>query len=49
MNIHETEKFVEDVKVALAEIDGLAISEHADGYDTLHRNLESALSTIEGI
>jgi hypothetical protein len=49
MNIDETEKFVEDVKVALVEIDDLAISEHADRYDNLHRNLEAALSTIDGL
>ncbi|MEI9907285.1 MAG: hypothetical protein WDO06_04635 [Actinomycetota bacterium] len=49
MNVDDTDKFLEDVKVALTEIDELPISEHGDRYERLHRNLESALSSIDGL
>jgi hypothetical protein len=49
MNAEETEKFVTDVKDALSEIDGLPINEHSERFLQLHRNLESALTTIDGL
>lgn len=49
MNSDETEKFVSDVKDALAEIDGMPVGQHGDRYLQLHRNLEAALTTIDGL
>lgn len=49
MNSEETEKFVSDVKDALVEIDTLAVGEHGERYLQLHRNLESALTGIDGL
>ncbi len=49
MNSEETEKFVLDIKDALLEIDGLPVNEHGERFLQLHRNLESALSTIDGL
>lgn len=49
MNSEETEKFVSDVKDALVEIDGLPVHEHGERFIHLHRSLESALSTIDGL
>ena len=49
MNSEETEGFVANVKDALAEIDGLEVSQHGERYLQLHRNLESALTTIDGL
>ena len=49
MNAVETEKFVSDIKDALLEIKGLPVPEHGVRYEQLHRNLEVALSTIDGL
>ena len=49
MNSEETEGFVANVKDALAVIDGLEVSQHGERYLQLHRNLETALTTIDGL
>ena len=49
MNADETEKFVSDIKDALLEIDGLPVLDHGVRYEQLHRNLDAALSTIDGL
>lgn len=49
MNSEETEKFVSDVKDALLDIDGLPVAQHGERYLQLHRNLEAALTTIDGL
>jgi len=49
VNAEETEKFGSDVKDGLVEIDGLPVNEHGERFLQLHRNLESALSSIDGL
>ena len=49
MNSEETAGFVANVKDALAEIDGLEVNQHGERYQQLHRNLETALTTIDGL
>lgn len=49
MNTDETEKFVSDIKGDLLEINELPVSDHGVRYEQLHRNLEVALSTIDGL
>ncbi len=45
----EGENFVEDVKNELSRIDSLPVNEHADNFESVHQNLERALSTIDGL
>lgn len=40
---------LESTKAQLDEIDSLPISEHAGRLEGVHRKLESALSTIDGL
>ena len=42
-------EILESVKAQLNDIDSLPISEHAQGLEGVHRKLESALSTIDGL
>lgn len=37
------------VKLQLDQIDDLPISEHAQHLESVHRKLESALSTVDGL
>ncbi len=46
---NETSDILESVKAHLDEIDSLPISEHAGRLEGVHRKLESALSTIDGL
>ena len=47
--LNESGDIVEVVKAQLDEIDSLPISEHAQRLEGVHRKLESALSTIDGL
>ncbi len=47
--LNESSDILEVVKVQLDEIDSLPISEHAQRLEGVHRKLESALSTIDGL
>lgn len=40
---------LEEIKVELEQIDTLPTAEHAQRFEELHRKLERALSTIEGL
>ncbi len=47
--LNETSDILEGAKAQLDEIDSLPISEHAGRLEGVHRKLESALSTIDGL
>lgn len=47
--LDESGDILEVAKVQLNEIDSLPISEHAQRLEGVHRKLESALSTIDGL
>ena len=40
---------LEEIKTELDQIDELPTAEHAQRFEGVHRKLESALSTIEGL
>ncbi|MFA5919636.1 MAG: hypothetical protein WC800_08895 [Candidatus Nanopelagicaceae bacterium] len=40
---------LDDIKVELDQIDALSTNEHAQRLEGVHRKLETALSTIEGL
>lgn len=44
-----TPNLLDEIKVELDQIDALPTSEHAQRLEGVHRKLESALSTIEGL
>lgn len=44
-----TPNLLDEIKVELEQIDSLPTSEHAQKLEGVHRKLESALSTIEGL
>ena len=48
-DLSDSSDILEVVKVQLDEIDSLPISEHAQRLEGVHRKLESALSTIDGL
>jgi hypothetical protein len=45
----ETTEILASVKSELDQIDGLPVGEHAQHLESVHRTLESALSTIDGL
>ena len=44
-----TPNLLEEIKVELDQIDELPTTEHAQRFEGVHRKLDSALSTIEGL
>ncbi len=44
-----TPNLLDEIKVELNQIDALPTNEHAQRLEEVHRKLESALSTIEGL
>lgn len=44
-----TPNLLDEIKVELDQIDALPTTEHAQQLEGVHRKLESALSTIEGL
>lgn len=44
-----TPNLLDEIKVELDQIDVLPTAEHAQRLEGVHRKLESALSTIEGL
>ena len=48
-DLSTTPHLLEEIKVELEQIDQLPSAEHAEGFEGVHRKLESALSTIEGL
>ncbi len=47
--LNQSSDILENAKAQLDEIDALPISEHAGRLEGVHRKLESALSTIDGL
>lgn len=47
--LHETTDILDSVKSELDQIDDLPVGEHAQHLESVHRTLESALSTIDGL
>lgn len=45
----ETTDILASVKSELDQIDGLPVGEHAQHLESVHRTLETALSTIDGL
>jgi hypothetical protein len=45
----ETTDILASVKSELDQIDSLPVGEHAQHLESVHRTLESALSTIDGL
>lgn len=45
----EATEILLSVKSELAQIDDLSVAEHAQRLESVHRKLESALSTIDGL
>lgn len=45
----ESTDILASVKIELDQIDGLPVGEHAQHLENVHRILESALSTIDGL
>ena len=45
----ESTDILASVKSELGQIDGLPIGEHAQHLENVHRTLETALSTIDGL
>ena len=40
---------LEDVRQAIAQIQGLELTQHSQAYDQIHQKLEDALRLIDGI
>lgn len=47
--LSETTDILTSVKSELDQIDDLAVGEHAQHLENVHRTLETALSTIDGL
>lgn len=47
--LNESADILDSVKSQLDQIDDLPIAEHAQHLESVHRKLESALSTIDGL
>lgn len=47
--INETTDILASVKSELDQIDNLPVGEHAQHLESVHRKLETALSTIDGL
>lgn len=47
--LNETTDILASVKSELDQIDDLPVSEHAQHLENVHRTLETALSTIDGL
>ena len=43
------EKFVEELRSELQEIDAMEVGDHAQRFDALHQKLNQALSSIDGL
>lgn len=47
--LNDTTDILASVKSELDQIDGLPVGEHAQQLEGVHRKLETALSTIDGL
>lgn len=45
----ESSNLLDEIKVQLDQVDELPIGEHAQRLESVHRTLEVALSTIDGL
>lgn len=43
------ENLVEEVRTELSEIDSMEVSDHASRFEELHKKLNTALSSIDGM
>jgi len=46
---NESADILQNVKIQLAQIDELLVAQHSQQFESVHRKLEVALSTIDGL